>query len=237
MLCHLCKNHACRPKKCVYGKTSWIDVPCVNFTKAGVDRHNSSEAHQLAVQRETQLALSAQQGSIKDQMDSIERRSMIGRFKCLYWLFKEQVPHTTHFESLLELIRSLGADYIDGMYKGENAKYCSEQFIDEALTAMAHVIHQKIIQQISESPQFALLIDETTDIAIDKDLIIYCKYLCDRQPHTSFIGLVQLPDGKAPTIYNALVNRRAQEGLDLQVRPVLLALVFFFSVELKRWRR
>ena len=38
-----------------------------------------------------------------------------------------------------------------------------------------------------------MVIDETMDIAIDNDPIIYCKYLCDRTPSTSFfVGLVQL---------------------------------------------
>ena len=71
---------------------------------------------------------------------------MIGRLKCS----KSECNTPTTFESLPEIIGSPGAEFIDGEYKGENAKYCSEQFIDEALTAMAHVVHQKIIQQIED---------------------------------------------------------------------------------------
>ena len=57
MLCHLFRKHACRPVKCQVGKAVWVDMPCLNFTKAGLVRQSASEVHEQAVQRETQLSL------------------------------------------------------------------------------------------------------------------------------------------------------------------------------------
>ena len=43
--------------------------------------------------------------------------------KCLYWLAKQEIPHTTNYVGLLELVQSLGATYLSDVNLGGNAHY------------------------------------------------------------------------------------------------------------------
>ena len=61
-------------------------------------------------------------------------------------------------------------------FQGDNANYCSERTMQEMIDALATVPRQKIMQDMQESPFFSLLIDESTDVAVMNQLIIYGQY-------------------------------------------------------------
>ena len=48
---------------------------------------------------------------------SLERKAFLGALRCLYWLAKEEVAHTTKFKPLLELAISLGCGYLKSLNK------------------------------------------------------------------------------------------------------------------------
>ena len=54
---------------------------------------------------------------------------MTGVLKCLYWLCKQEITHTTNFPSLLQLGKSLGAVYLNDLEVGCNAHHTFERFI------------------------------------------------------------------------------------------------------------
>ena len=121
MLCHLCRKHFKRPPKSVFGKATSVDVPCVTLNHKAVLRHSRSPSHQDAITAETNLGMGFMESAYKEAI-SVEWKSIIGRFKCLYWLCKEEVAHITKFESLLELGKSLGVEYLDAVCQGGNAQ-------------------------------------------------------------------------------------------------------------------
>ena len=41
----------------------------------------------------------------------MEHKAIIGGFKCLYWLVKNEQAHHTHYPRLLNLAELLGCDY------------------------------------------------------------------------------------------------------------------------------
>ena len=87
---------------------------------------------------------------------------------------------------------------------------------------MEGVIHKQIMDKIQQLPQFGLIIDETTDVAIHKDLIIYCKDISKLPVCTSFYRLIELQYGTASSIYNLIVNHcETLEGMDLEVRTII----------------
>ena len=100
---------------------------------------------------------------------------------------------------LIGLAKSLGVEYIDELCKGANASYTSERILHEVVQTLA--IQSFIIQRfppLKTSQFFSILVDETTDVAAHKDLIIYAKFLNEqREVTTSFVGLLQLSDGRA----------------------------------------
>lgn len=72
------------------------------------------------------------------------------------------------------------------------------------------------MHQVRASLFFALLVDETTDVAVINELIVYARYLgSDRKVYTSFLGLIEIPDGCAQTILSALRELCEKYELDL----------------------
>lgn len=134
---------------------------------------------------------------------------------------KNEIPHTTNFVPLLELAKSIGATYIGSLDLDGNAHYTSERFIQEAVISLGGVIKKEILSEVRLSPFFALMCDETTDVAIKKELIVYAHYLgSDRQVHTAFIGMVEVPDGCAKTLFDALNRLCEDESLDIKNKLV-----------------
>ncbi|XP_077862323.1 zinc finger protein 862-like [Saccoglossus kowalevskii] len=134
----------------------------------------------------------------------MQRMALEGALKCIYWLAKNEIAHTTNYSSLMELMKGMGCSYLQHLDQGGNANYTSERVLQEFLDAISEVVKQEIFDDIRRSPCFSILMDETTDIAILKQLITYCRYVKITGNHcevkTSFIDIDDLPDGKAETI-------------------------------------
>ena len=58
--------------------------------------------------------------------------------------------------------------------------------------------------------------DETTDVAIKKELIVYAHYMDESRIHTAFIGLCEVPNGRAQTILDALHELCDVESIDIE---------------------
>ena len=41
-----------------------------------------------------------------------DTHALIGAMKSLYWLAKQEIPHTTNYVPLMELVRNMGVDYL-----------------------------------------------------------------------------------------------------------------------------
>ena len=68
--------------------------------------------------------------ALKERM-SCEMKAAIGCCKCIYWLCKNELPHTTTYPNLLELAENLGCEYFKALRVGCNATYTSPQIVDE----------------------------------------------------------------------------------------------------------
>ena len=78
-------------------------------------KHDTSFSHLEAKQLETQLCLSRKDGGIEQAfcvVESAERKAMKAAMMCMYWLAKQEIPHTTNFVGLIQLAQSLGATYL-----------------------------------------------------------------------------------------------------------------------------
>ena len=118
MLCSLCRKHSRRPKKSVVGKAVWTDTPCRSITRQTLMKHSRSESHTDAVKLEAALGSARTDDGIErafQRVVSTERKAMIGSLKCMYFLNKREIAHTTHFVPLCELSKSLGALYLQDL--------------------------------------------------------------------------------------------------------------------------
>ena len=71
--------------------------------------------HKEAQQLEATRLASEKDGRIRQAFSHrvvVQRKALVGALKLLYWLAKEEVAHTTKFNSLKELAIQLGCDYL-----------------------------------------------------------------------------------------------------------------------------
>ncbi len=96
----------------------------------------------------------------------------------MYTLAKKHYPvGATNMKDFMGLAKDLGCDYLQDLQKGQNAKYTSERIMQELLHSLAHVLRNEITDEARQSPFFGLQADETTDVAVLKQLISYIRYV------------------------------------------------------------
>ena len=91
----------------------------------------------------------------------------------MHFLTEQEIAHTTNFTPLVNLAKSLGATYLGEIALGQNQKYTSDRFMQEIVLAMGEAALEPIKEEIQNSPVFALLVDETTDVSIIKQMIVW----------------------------------------------------------------
>ena len=81
-------------------------TPCVSLRKDVLARHADSSMLKSAVVQEQDRQASERGGGIVQAFSeamSVEKKAALGAMKCLYWLAKNEIAHTTKYANLLEL--------------------------------------------------------------------------------------------------------------------------------------
>lgn len=112
----------------------------------------------------------------------------------MYWLLVEEIPHSTKFASLSKLVRNMGCVELALLEDTHKTKYTSQRIIKDHVLCITKVIRNEIINDIKESPVYSIMIDETTDVSVTKQMIVYCKYICTTKVtvKSAFLGLIAL---------------------------------------------
>ena len=220
MVCLLCTKHGRRPKRVALGKAVWVDIPCVSVRLDVVQKHAASEIHREAIRIEMALAGKGTQRLIQpdaNPVTSAEKKAFIGYLKCMYWCTKEEIAQSTKFPSVVKLAKSLGCEYLDDLRVGRSVHYMSQNSIQNIVGCLGQTVLQPLLHDIQQSQLYAILIDETTDVSVKKQLIMYCRYMKgDSSTETKYIAMLPIPDGKAETITNAVLGKARELGLDPQ---------------------
>lgn len=200
MTCSLCKKHNVLGSN---GKNAWI-TGYATLRLDKVTAHSKSTVHIEAVKMDTNLMSSKNLQKIITNHESAEFKAIVSALKCMYWLIKSRIAHTTNFASLLELAEELGAEELKTLKVGGNANYTSEQTIQELIECLADVVENETLQKLKNSPTFSIMIDETTDVAVQKQLVIFARCLVEGKLECRFLKMIELFDGKADTIVTAI---------------------------------
>ncbi|KAH3806607.1 hypothetical protein DPMN_134930 [Dreissena polymorpha] len=95
MMCSFCIRHKCRPARSAIGSAPWVDVPCTWIARDSLIRHQRTETHSHLAPRNLVGQL--------EEMGSLQKSARIAAYKNLYWLMKQDVPHTTNYLPLNDL--------------------------------------------------------------------------------------------------------------------------------------
>lgn len=64
--------------------------------------------------------------------------------------------------------------------------------MQELITCMANTIREPILDDIRKSPAYSVLIDETTDVSVSNQMIVYIRYIDGKNEVTVLILLISM---------------------------------------------
>ena len=177
--------------------------------------------HRSAAKQELDYQLASIDGGISTAFENVweaEESAVKAVLTCVYFMAKEEIPHTTKYEPMMKLLSYLGLPHLDVLNKGGNAKYTSYRVVDELLTLLGDEVKQSVRRQLQKSPCIGLICDETTDLSSTKALVIYAKAVVQCTVQTHLIALKELPlgEGDASTICSSLMETLAEYGLGIE---------------------
>ena len=127
--------------------------------------------------------------------------------RCMYFLAKKEIPHTTNSVDLKELCIQLANITFPDLVKGKNANYQSETIMAEMVEAIGVTLEEKELEDIKKSPYYSLIMDEATDILVTKQLGLCVQYLgSDAEVRTRNLKLFELSQATADVITDSIVN-------------------------------
>ena len=92
--------------------------------------------------------------------------------------------------------------------------YTSQTAVKDMDETFEEMINSAIDDDIKNSKLIGILADESCDIAVFKKLDIYVRLVRYGKPVTHFVGNVDVPDGKAETITNVLLQFLDYKNID-----------------------
>lgn len=93
--------------------------------------------------------------------------------KCLHFLVKREIPHTTNYGELLKLLENFGVKELQCLRTARNATYTSQRVISDFLNVLSSTIEEDVINKMRLSSTISLMADESTTVSVTKELIIY----------------------------------------------------------------
>ena len=127
MYCKLCRKFDTKNRQ--NQAKVWNTEPCTTVRKEVIARHEASAMHKEALEQERTCQILKARGGIREAVQSqvaLQKSAVIGAMKCLYWLCKRGIAHTTQYQPLLSLAMSHGCNYLSVLSVGGNARYTSE---------------------------------------------------------------------------------------------------------------
>lgn len=91
------------------------------------------------------------------------------------------------------------------------------------ISSLATVIRRKVDKQIADSPFISFLLDESTDIAISKKLVVYARVMDMNTftPSTHFVTNIKVESATGEAIYNELKSVMNKENRVIPPSKVL----------------
>ena len=95
-------------------------------------------------------------------------------------------------------MKFIGCDVFKHLHHGGIAKYTSQRTIQESLKVMGKQLRESQLMELRHCDHYSIMIDESTDVSVIKELVIYVRYLsASGEIKNSFLSIVELPKGTA----------------------------------------
>ncbi|KAI4804553.1 hypothetical protein KUCAC02_026178 [Chaenocephalus aceratus] len=175
MFCRLCRLHK-PPHTKGPRQRSFIEAGYTVYRKDVIQHHLKSELHQYSVGKQASLASGLSVVQAFEPNIAMEHEAIIGGFKCLYWLMKNEISHHNNYPKLLSLVQLLGCSYFCKAEAGpEEVIITPTGLWDEMLEILAKIVESSIMEKMRASAAIGLEVDETTDVSVIRQARSTCQ--------------------------------------------------------------
>ncbi|XP_067907423.1 uncharacterized protein [Heterodontus francisci] len=189
------QQNKCYCKVCVDNSitdTEWTSgrsQPQGGWKKDYLLRHLASREHLQALSVPLN-ATNWEKALFTDALNSDTKDDVVHLLRNVLWLIKEQLP-ISKAKSLHRLIES----HCVSLGRRHRSKNYSWQFV----AALNEPVEAENLMALKQARVHSLIVDESSDIATEKHLMMYTKFLAKTELQVKFIKLLYL-DGKADAV-------------------------------------
>jgi hypothetical protein len=185
----------------------WVNRGAKKLHIDNLREHSESEKHhanlKFFINKERSLRITRYFPPITDEI--------LYKLLELAHLVSTQDLPISFFSALCEKNKKLGMD-LGSLYQNDDG------FL-ELLRALSWSIEDTIVNSVVDSMWYGLLIDESTDISLDKNLIVYVRYYDDQSLTfcTKYLKLIALNSSDASSIFESLISLLNSLGLHTEL--------------------
>lgn len=157
-----------------------------------------------------------------DKVLSNQEAAAVVALKTTYFLAQEGMAISKH-GSLLDFLSELKCPNVEYLKCSKTVTYESDKAGAEMISSIASVIRRKVDNKMINSPYISFLLDESTDIATHKKLVVYARVI-DMDtftPSTHFVTNMKVEKATGEAIYNELKSVMNKDGRVIPPSKVL----------------
>ena len=192
MYCTLCILHKNKSKFSQNGST--------NFRISTLHEHESSSGHISALKMGSDIQserIPSITTCVYKGQDKIEA-AICKLIRTAYEVAVDDLP-LTKYTNLCTLQKCNETKLTTSLYQDSNA-------CEEFISLISRHLDDSLIEKIRQSPTLGIMIDESTDLGMEKHLIVYINYLDKAIAYTKFLTILKLSSADASVVYNSLVS-------------------------------
>lgn len=206
----------------------FISQPFTNYRKATgktgkLEKHVNAEHHARSLSMEkmrlqnVKKPIHAILNTENEKQISDNRQSLSALIEGLYFLAKEEIPHTTKYEPLARklLLKNNVALNNWVLNQSNRSTYISKATGSEFLSCIGDILDSRDSKKLNNK-HFSLMADESTNINNITELTILMRYVDeDKLIKDVFLCLVELNNTDASTITETIVNELSKRNINL----------------------
>lgn len=179
---------------------------CTEYQRSAFTNHMSSKGHVNAVsilkcRENMRKAINNQEKKSEDGLES--------QLRTAYFIAEKNLAITL-FDDLCELQQSNNTPFLQS-----GSWYKSYEPVAEMIKCIADSVDDNMKDDISKSKYIGLMTDESIDIAVLKKMVLYIKIVKNGEAKVFFVANVTVPDGKAETIFQAILEWLESNNIDV----------------------
>ena len=134
--------------------------------------------------------------------------------KNVYFLAKNHLSNNL-LPELNSLCRSQGVEVLSMLEVDKHTSYTHTSSIHDFQKAVCDQIDKDLHERITSSQYFSILIDESTDMAVNQNMLVYIRIVYQGEPETHFLSLKRIKTANAETLCDTVIRTLEEKNLDL----------------------